>query len=99
MTSARASSAQADFLGPAISELSTLLGFRSTTVEAVRDHHSHGESYHAPAQPDVVCFPHSNEEVSEIVKISAKYALPIIPFGAGTSLEGNVNAIRGGLVS
>ncbi|MGH9704921.1 MAG: FAD-binding oxidoreductase, partial [Candidatus Acidiferrales bacterium] len=97
MTGTRASATRVDLLDPALAELNSLLGTRSTTVEAIRDHHSHGESYHAPAPPDVVCFPHSNAEVSEIVKISAKYCLPIIPFGAGTSLEGNVNAIRGGI--
>jgi len=97
MTGTPAGATRVDLLDPALAELNSLLGTRSTTVEAIRDHHSHGESYHAPAPPDVVCFPHSNAEVSEIVKISAKYRLPIIPFGAGTSLEGNVNAIHGGI--
>jgi D-lactate dehydrogenase (cytochrome) len=80
-----------------VRELKSLLDRRATTVESVREHHSHGESYHPAALPDVVCFPHSTEEVSEILKISAKYHVPVIPFGAGTSMEAQVNAIHGGI--
>ena len=81
----------------AIDELRQLLGTRATDSAAVREQHSHDESYHTPAAPDIVCFPNSTEEVSAIVRISAKHGLPVIPFGAGTSLEGHVNAIRGGI--
>src|ERR1700720_393171 len=77
--------------------LQPLLGTRATTASAQREHHSHGESYHAPALPDVVCFPRSTLEVSEIMKISARHQLPVVPFGAGTSVEGQVHAIRGGI--
>jgi len=84
-------------LKEAIDDLKGLLGERATTAEAVREHHSHGESYHPPAFPDVVCFPHTTEEVSEILKISARRQLPVIPFGAGSSLEGHVHAVRGGI--
>ena len=81
----------------AITELKQLLGERATDAAAVREHHSHGESYHPPAPPDVVCFPSSLEEVVAIVKVSAQHGLPIVPFGAGTSLEGHVQALRGGI--
>jgi D-lactate dehydrogenase (cytochrome) len=81
----------------AIAELKSLLGQRATTAEAIREHHSHGESYHPAALPDVVCYPHSTEEVSAIMKISAKYRVPVIPFGGGTSMEAQVNAIYGGI--
>jgi D-lactate dehydrogenase (cytochrome) len=81
----------------AIAELKTLLGSRATDAVAVRDHHSRGESYHTPAAPDVVCFPHTTDEVAQIVTIGARHRLPIVPFGAGTSLEGHVHAIRGGI--
>jgi D-lactate dehydrogenase (cytochrome) len=81
----------------AVRDLESLLGSRASVAEIVRDHHSHGESYHPPAAPDVVSFPHTTEEVVEICKISAKHGLPVIPFGAGTSLEGHVNATRGGI--
>src|SRR6476619_692154 len=81
----------------AIAELRGLLGPRATDAMTVREHHSHGESYHPPAAPDVVCFPSTAEEVVEIVRISARFQLPIVPFGAGTSLEGHVQALRGGI--
>jgi D-lactate dehydrogenase (cytochrome) len=81
----------------ALAELRELLGGRANDSLAVREHHSHGESYHHPAAPDIVCYPHTTGEVSDIVKISAAYGLPIVPFGAGTSLEGHVHAVNGGI--
>src|SRR5258708_37025006 len=81
----------------AILDLKQLLGARASDADAVRDHHSRGESYHAPAAPDIVCFPHTTDEVAAILKISARWQVPVIAFGAGTSLEGHVNAIRGGI--
>jgi D-lactate dehydrogenase (cytochrome) len=81
----------------AIAELRELLGARANDTPAVRDHHSHGESYHAPSPPDVVCFPRTTDEVAEILRISARFQLPVVPFGAGTSLEGHVHAIQGGI--
>jgi D-lactate dehydrogenase (cytochrome) len=77
--------------------LKNLLGPRATDAATVREHHSHGESYHLPASPDVVCFPSTVDEVVQIARISAHYHVPVIPFGAGTSLEGHVQALRGGI--
>ena len=84
-------------LAAAIRELKELLGSRCSDNDTVREHHSHGESYHPPAAPDVVCFPSTTEEVAAIVAISAAHSLPIVPFGAGTSLEGHVQALSGGI--
>jgi len=84
-------------MSAAFEQLSTLLGDRATTSDAVRDHHSRDESYHPPAKPDVVCFPNTTDEVVGIVLISREFGLPIVPFGAGTSLEGHVHAIHGGI--
>ena len=81
----------------ALEELRAFLGDRVTASEAAREHHSHGESSHKAGLPDLVCFPQSTEEVSRIVLISARHRLPVVPFGAGTSLEGGVNALRGGI--
>src|ERR1700734_344701 len=81
----------------AFAELTTLLGKRASVALVQREQHSVGESYHPAALPDIVCFPHSTEEVSEIMKISARHQVPVIPFGAGTSMEAQVNAIQGGI--
>jgi len=81
----------------ALAELQGFLGDRISAAAAVREHHSHGESTHAPGVPDLVCFPRSNEEISRIVVASARYGLAVVPFGAGTSLEGHVHALRGGI--
>ena len=80
-----------------IRKLTELLGTRCSTATAVCDQHGKDESWHFPAAPDVVCFARSTEEVSDIVKICAAHKVPIIPFGAGTSLEGHVNAVEGGV--
>lgn len=80
-----------------VRDLKVLLETRASDAQIIREHHSHGESYHEPSLPDVVCFPTTTEEVSEIVKISAVYGIPVIPFGSGTSLEGQVNALHGGI--
>jgi D-lactate dehydrogenase (cytochrome) len=84
-------------ISSAVSALKDLLGARATDAAAIRDHHSRGESYHRPAPPDIVCFPRTTGEVAAIVKVAAAERLPIVPFGAGTSLEGHVNAIHGGI--
>src|SRR5439155_12298776 len=81
----------------AIAELKRRLGPRATDSAAVREHHSHGESYHAPALPDLVCFPQTTDEVAAILKVSAEHQVPVVPFGAGTSLEGHVQALQGGI--
>ena len=82
---------------PAIAELKALLGTRASDAAAVREHHSHGESYHPAAAPDVVCFPATTDDVSRIARISQRFQIPIVPFGAGTSLEGHVHALEGGI--
>jgi D-lactate dehydrogenase (cytochrome) len=81
----------------AIAALKDLLGARASDADAVRDHHSHGESWHPPAAPDVVCFPATTDEVAEILRISQRCQVPVVPFGAGTSLEGHVHAVAGGI--
>ena len=78
-------------------EFKALLGDRFSTSAAVREHHGKDESYHPNFPPDGVAFATSTEEVSAIVKICAKHRLPIVPFGTGTSLEGGVAALAGGI--
>ena len=89
--------AQAEPKDPVVEELQALLGGRLSTSLAVREQHGHDESYHAAHAPDAVAFAHSTEEVAEIVKICARHGRPVIPFGTGTSLEGHVAALHGGI--
>ena len=80
-----------------LEQLRTLLGDRLSTSDAVRDHHSHGESWHAPAARDAVAYPESTKDVAAIVTACRAARVPVIPFGMGSSLEGHVNAIEGGI--
>jgi D-lactate dehydrogenase (cytochrome) len=92
-----AAPAAADTILSAARELRQLLGTRANDAAVVREHHSRGESYHTPAAPDIVCFPHTTDEVAAVVRIAQAHRLPVVPFGAGTSLEGHVNAFSGGI--
>ncbi len=80
-----------------LAELSALLGDRCATSADERTHHGRDESYHAPHPPDAVAYPTSVEEVQAIVRVCARHDVPIIPFGAGSSIEGHVLALRGGV--
>jgi len=80
-----------------VSHLSGQFGERAVTSRAVREHHSHGEGLADPALPDVVVFPHSNDEVASIVRLCRLARVPVIAFGVGTSLEGHVAALYGGV--
>jgi D-lactate dehydrogenase (cytochrome) len=81
----------------ALVALGALLGARLTTAAAIREAHGRDESWHAVAMPDAVAFAETTEEVAAIMRICAAHGLPVIPFGAGTSLEGHVSAVHGGL--
>ncbi|MEH6402568.1 MAG: FAD-linked oxidase C-terminal domain-containing protein [Sneathiella sp.] len=78
-------------------KLVQLLGTRCTASQIVRDQHGKDESWHDSCAPDLVCFANDTDEVSKIVRICAEHKVPIIPFGAGTSLEGHINAVEGGV--
>lgn len=80
-----------------IASLHELLGDRLSRAAPVREQHGKDASYHPCVPPDAVAFAQSTEEVSEIVKLCARHKVPIIPFGTGTGMEGNVVALRGGV--
>ena len=80
-----------------IEELRDVVGDRVSTAAAVREHHGSGEDYFPAQPPEAVCFAHSTEEVSALVEICAKHGAPIIAYGTGTSLEGHVIALHGGV--
>jgi D-lactate dehydrogenase (cytochrome) len=80
-----------------IEELRARFGERLSTSAAVREQHGKDESYHQPAPPDAVVFARSTEEVAEVVRACAAAKVPVIPFGTGTSLEGHVAALEGGI--
>lgn len=80
-----------------IEELREVVEQRLSTAEAVCLQHGKDESWHESQPPGAVVFAHSTQEVSDIVKICARHKIPVIPFGAGTSLEGHVGAVRGGV--
>jgi D-lactate dehydrogenase (cytochrome) len=81
----------------AMRRLSALLGDRLSLNDSVRGTHGRGEAFHPDMLPDAVAFPANTGEVVEIVRICAAHGIPVVPFGAGTSLEGNVAAVHGGL--
>lgn len=77
--------------------LAEALGDRVSTASAVLDHHGHAEGWFPNAPPDVVVFAQSTEDVAAAVRICAETKTPVIAFGTGTSLEGHVAAIHGGV--
>ena len=81
----------------AIDVLKQRFGDRLTTNQAIRDRHGTDESYHAPKAPDAVVFPQTTDDVIEIVNICRDHRTPMIPFGVGTSLEGHIAALHGGV--
>ncbi|KLT44948.1 FAD-binding domain-containing protein [Cutaneotrichosporon oleaginosum] len=82
----------------AIAEIRTLLLDDVTTDESDREAHAANEWFYGPQQaPCAVVFPHSTADVQAIVRICAKYRVPIIPYGAGTGLEGHFSAPFGGV--
>jgi D-lactate dehydrogenase (cytochrome) len=70
---------------------------RVVAGEDVRRQHGTDESFHAPAAPDLVAYPLDVEECARLVRVCAERGAPIVPFGAGTSLEGHIAALRGGV--
>jgi D-lactate dehydrogenase (cytochrome) len=67
------------------------------TGQTLRDQHGHTTTWIRTQAPDAVLYPKSTEEIASIIKICATHKVPVIPYGTGTSLEGQVNAPAGGI--
>ncbi len=65
--------------------------------ESALDQHAADLSYHPPHRPDVVVYPESTAEVAAVLAYADSHAVPVVPFGAGTSLEGHIIPLRGGI--
>jgi D-lactate dehydrogenase (cytochrome) len=81
----------------AIAALAAAFGNRLVTSLAVRQQHGNTFTWIVNQPPDAVVFPQSADDVQQIVRICATHRVPVIAFGTGTSLEGHVNAPRGGI--
>lgn len=80
-----------------VAEFQQAFGSRFVTTDAVREHHGTDESPYPVCPPDAVVFPRDANEVVRAVRLCNKYKVPIIPFGIGSSLEGHVLPIQGGV--
>ena len=81
----------------ALAELAAHFGNRLVTSQAVREQHGNTLTWIANQPPEAVVFPQETADVQATVRICARHGVPVIPFGAGTSLEGQLNAPRGGV--
>jgi D-lactate dehydrogenase (cytochrome) len=73
------------------------LGERLTTNTGLRDHHAHGQDTHAPSMPDAVAFIETSEDAARLLALCNTHGVPVVPYGTGTSLEGHVTPVRGGI--
>ncbi|ERN55069.1 FAD-binding protein [Alkalihalophilus marmarensis] len=81
-----------------VKELSKLLTEdQVTTNQTMREQHSRDESYHIPSLPDMVIFPKRTEDVQKVINYANTYEIPVVPFGLGSSLEGNAIPYKGGI--
>jgi D-lactate dehydrogenase (cytochrome) len=90
-------SANQDRSATAIAVLQQRFGERLQTGEALRRQHANTLTWIPNQPPDAVIWVETTDEVRQVVRVAATHGTPIIPFGAGTSLEGHINAPRGGL--
>ncbi len=81
----------------AITALTTVLGDRLSLAKPDLEAHGASETHFTPAPPDAVAYPVNTDEVSQIVKVCNEHGCPVIPYGAGTSLEGHALAVKGGV--
>ncbi len=83
--------------GDALAALESAFGAQFQSGASVRTHFSRDESWHQSGLPDAVVAPHSAEDVQKLIQIANQFPIPIIAFGMGSSLEGHVVPIYGGI--
>jgi len=83
--------------GAVLDEITAVVGDRWTSTPTELDRHGQDESWHHPLPPDVVVYPRSTQEVATIVTVCHRTGVPVVPYGAGTSLEGGIGAEQGGV--
>ena len=94
---AEAAALKRNSLAQSIAEIGDVLGDRLTTATAAREQHGKDQTWNPGSPPDAVAFVRTTAEVQKIVTICARYGTPVIPYGAGTSLEGHIAALFGGI--
>ena len=80
-----------------LAALKSKFGERCSTALAVREQHGRDESPIDAPPPEAVVYAESTEDVAAVVKLADQYAVPVIPFGVGSSLEGHLLAVQGGV--
>jgi D-lactate dehydrogenase (cytochrome) len=84
-------------IASAVAELRRFFGEHVSTLRSVLEEHGHGFSHHPAVPPDAVVFAKTTHEVRQIVETCARFHVPLIPFGAGTSGHGQIAALQGGV--
>ena len=88
---------QRDVPAAFLEALKVRFGDQLSTAQAVREQHGRDESSFKAPPPTAVVFAESTADVADVVKLASQYAVPVIPFGAGSSLEGHLLAVQGGI--
>src|SRR3954463_3677471 len=88
---------QRDVPGALIDALKARFGANCSTAMAVREQHGRDESSFQSPPPAAVVFAESTQDVADAVKLASDHEVPVIPFGVGSSLEGHLLAVQGGI--
>ncbi|ANN67724.1 FAD-binding oxidoreductase [Bordetella bronchialis] len=80
-----------------LESLRAIVGDRLSTARAVREHHGHDESPYPDVLPDAVIFAETTDEVAAVARVCNDHRVPIVAYGAGSSLEGHLLPVQGGI--